>query len=428
MTEPTTPPLDASQVSHYRLNVEFDVTGATWGDARAFLDRTLSDGLDPDRADPAGRAIHSWTDGAPPGQPVAAPLPGWEALQDSGIPEMVAEMFPPEPSPAAYIRDDGSLDADGLADAQEQWREKCLTLGLRASRLPELLDRLERTENLRDDVVDVLERFPLPVRPNRQDYQVTAAPRYPAEIDEVRYGADLRAWRTQFDQVVEDREQALRTVLAGAGGRSPYLPARFAREWVPADLLAVQVLRAVAQPGRTVSAAGLLSSQQSYELAAVLAGRDPVVSVPDPDDPTGVPIYEGWASVAHELLAPGLYSATGRDGTGQYRLVVAHAPVADTVMASAAFRVDEHEAASLDKIANLLHQLDAGSHPDRVFVAINAVVADTGREGADLDTLGAPALQPGAAMRTLLAHREQDLTPGEPTPGQGGRGEPGRRL
>ncbi len=444
MTEPTTPRPDptAQDVTHHHMTVEFDILASTWLEASDYLARALLDTLAPDEPDVAGDGptrprvreanvpkVQNWIL-APTPRPAPDRSAGREWLEESRILDVLAEMFPPEPSTEAFTRADGSLDLDELERARRQWSDQCATLAVQAAQLPELLERLERTEGLRDDLVDVLERFPLPVKPNRDDYLVTSTPAYDGEIDVAPYAWDLRSWRARFDDAVEQREHALRALVAGAGTRSPYLPARFAREWVPADLLAIQVLRAVAQPGRTVSAAGLLNSQQSYELAAILATSDPVVSVPDPDDPTAMPIYEGRASQAHELLISGLYEATGLDGTGQYRLVVAHAPVGDTTTASAAFSVSEHDTATLDKIAALLRQLDTGTRADRVLTAINQVVADTGRDGADLDTLtGAPTLlQRGVTMRDLLTRREHDITPGEPGPREGGRPGPDRHL
>lgn len=131
------------------------------------------------------------------------PGAGWEQFEGAGVPEIVARMFPPEPRPDAFALPDGGPDVDGFEDAHEQSRETCLHLAYTAARLPELLERLEEleqahqqraqvvdAERVRDAVIDLLERDPLPVEPVKDDYLVTVAPAYEGEYNDMQYRWD----------------------------------------------------------------------------------------------------------------------------------------------------------------------------------------------------------------------------------------------
>ena len=166
----------------------------------------------------------------------------------------------------------------------------------------------------------------------------------------------------------------------------------------------------------------------------MLFAADSDVSVPDPDDPVGVPIYEGPASDAHAWIVPGVYDATGIDGEGQFRLVVGRVPVGEGVTASAAFPAVEHDSAVVNEIARILEQDTEQHNPPEVLDRINAAVLATGRAGAAPGDVRPPEqaltrLERGALLSELLAEREQHLStdPDRPEPPSPGR-DSGRSL
>lgn len=64
-------------------------------------------------------------------------------------------------------------------------------------------------------------------------------------------------------------------------------------------------------------------------LTAPVAADDVVVTIDDPDDPFGTPLYEGRAGDATRVLAPGTYAAVGLDDNATaWTVVVPDAPTA----------------------------------------------------------------------------------------------------
>ena len=70
-----------------------------------------------------------------------------------------------------------------------------------------------------------------------------------------------------------------------------------------------------------VSAGGQFATGARDESEAHLPAAEPRpaaaeewVSITDPDDPTGMPAFDGPAGQAHERLVPGRYLATNDDG------------------------------------------------------------------------------------------------------------------
>lgn len=451
MSDTTIPPLGYSPEPPrpHRVVVEFEVLARTQAEAQHMVDEVLIEDL----AGPPGQLrtdgdrvfgedfgddvphIRSWTP-APVASPAARVVPpvGWEAFEESGIAEIVAEMFPPEPSTGDFRLPDGTPDREGFADAHERWRDECLSLAVHASRLPDTLERLERAERVRDGLIDLLEREHLPVEPVKEDYLVTVSPSFEGEFEDMRFRSDHAQWRSDFTATALRREHALQGLLADGGPRTMFLPERFHREWVPSDLIALQTLRVLVEREKAGVGVPLLDRREREELEAMLFAADPDVTVPDPDNPVGVPIYEGPASEAHSWIVPGVYDATGIDGEGQFRLVVGRVPVGDEVTASAAFPPAEHDSAAVNKIARILEQDTEQHNPAEVLDRINAVVLETGRTAATPSDIHAPEqaltrLERGVLLSELLAQREQHLStdPDGPEPPSPGRG-PGRSL
>lgn len=452
MSDTTIPPLGYSPEPPrpHRVVVAFDVLARTRAEAQYMVDEVLIEELagPPDQLRADGDRvfgeefgddvphIRSWIP-APevsPAARVVVPSVGWEAFEESGIPEIVAEMFPPEPVPGDFRLPDGTLDREGFEDAHERWRDECLSLAVGASRLPETLERVERAERVRDGLVDLLEREQLPAEPVKEDYLVTVAPSFEGEYEDLRFRSDHAQWRSDFTSTALRREHALQGLLAEGGPRTTFLPERFHREWVPSDLIALQTLRVLVEREKAGVGVPLLDRREREELSAMLFAADPDVSVPDPDDPVGMPIYEGPASEAHSWIVPGVYDATGIDGEGQFRLVVGRAPVGDGVTASAAFPFAEHDSAVVNEIARILEQDTEQHAPATVLDRINAAVLATGRTAAAPGDIRPPnqaltALERGALLSELLAEREQrlDTDPEGPEPPSPGRGS-GRSL
>lgn len=366
---------------HHQVPVLFTVEAESRSEASQELFTRLREYLDP----ATGAAIEardarvlSWV-----GDEALLPRE-WESFLGSPIPEMVVEMFPPEPLRSAFERPDGSVDLDAHEDAHDRWRDECLSLAVQAARLPDLLRRLGQAERFRDGVLDAVERHPLPTGP--------------------------AGWE-EFQEAARARDVALRTVMAQGGRRTAYLPAQFHQEWLPADLLAISTLRALLAEHLRLTER-LLGREDRQRLEAMLFAADPEVHVPDPDDAFAMPIYEGPASEAHRWIVPGVYPATGLDGTGEFRLVVGR--VGATGTASAAFPPAEHDSTILNQIARALEDAaDAGPEDvdlREVLDRIDTLVGSTGRAVG-----GGTLIERGALLSELLAEREQRLHPDDGT-------------
>lgn len=437
----------------HRVVIEFDVLARSQAEADYIVGEVLVEELagEPNDIRTEGprvfaeefgedvASIKSWipvigTPEVPPRQ-VMIPSPGWEPFEETGVPEIVAEMFPPEPHTDSFRLPDGSPDTEGFDNAHEQWRDECLSLAVNASRLSDTLTRLERAERVRDGLIDLVEREQLPVEPVKEDYLVTIAPAYEGEIEDMRFAWDHGAWRTEFTDLATRREHALQELLAEGGPRTMYLPERFHREWLPADLIAIQTLRTLVEQEKTGHRAPLLDRGQREQLEAMLFAADPDVRIIDPADPNRGELYAGRASGAHDWVPPGVYDAVGLEGTGEFRVVVGRMPTGDGVTASAAFSPVEHDSAVLNEVARILEQ-DTERHASAVVLGrINAQVLATGRVGALSEHAGDASpeqpmtrLEQGVLLSDLLAEREQHLDPNSddserPSPDTGiGRG------
>ncbi|UAL28374.1 hypothetical protein K8W59_10800 [Nocardioides rotundus] len=311
---------------------------------------------------------------------------------------------PPEPDPADYRTPGGALDEEGYDEACDEWRARCLGLAVTAARLPELLERVER---VRDGLLDVMERHALPAYPNGLQFRDRQG-----NVDDAAYRAAVSDWEQECLTTLLAQNEALEQLRQEGGPRTAYLPAQFHQEWIPADLLAVTALRELLEQPAAVTGR-FLGREQRQELAAMLFAADPEVSIPDPDTPGGMPIYEGQASEAHRWIIPGVYQATGMDGQGEFRVVVGRSPVGDTGMASAAFPPAEQDSTVLNQIAHVLEeaaQADPDDDFDReipdaglreVVERIDTLVAATGRAAGDGGTL----IERGALLSDLLAPR-----------------------
>lgn len=438
----------------HRVVIEFDVLARNQLEADNIVDQVLVEELagDPDNIRTDGdrvfgedfggnvSSVTSWIPitetQAPAPQRIMVPGPGWESFEESGIPEIVAEMFPPEPHTNDFRLPDGSPDADRFGDAHEQWREECLSLAIQASRLPETLIKLERAERVRDGLIDLVEQEQLPVEPVKDDYLVTVAPAYEGEYEDMRFAWDHGQWRTDFTDLAKRREHSLQGLLAEGGPRTMSLPERFHREWLPADLVAIQTLRAVVNREKAGQGVPLLDRAQREQLEAMLFAADPDVRIIDPADPDQGELYAGPSSEAHEWIPPGVYDAAGIEGTGEFRVIVGRMPIGEDQTASAAFPPADHDSATLNEVARIIEQHTEQQDPATVLQQINAAVLRTGRTGLTPTDFSDPApeipltkLERGVLLDELLADREQHLDPApeDPTSRPSDR-DPGRYL
>jgi hypothetical protein len=339
------------------------------------------------------------------------PDPLADTFEGSPIPALLAEMFPPEPHADTYRRADGSRDDDAFEDAHEHWRDTCLSIAVQAAHLPDITKRLQRAESVRDGLIDLIERIPLPEEPRQEDYRVTVGAQYEGEFNDSAYSGDHRAWQTEITAAAHRREQAITSLVADGGTRTPYLPGRFANDWLPADLLAAQTLRAlVAQEDGGGPPKRILDRDQRAELRAMLFAADPDVRIPDPDDPDGPALYRGPASEAALWIPHGVYDATGDNDHGAFRVVAGPAVGATGQAASAAFPAGEHDSAAMNQIHRIL-TTGRGDATERLS-RINQVVAGTGRDGDTTHSAAAEtALERGVLLSDLLRQREHELDP-----------------
>ncbi|PZF86057.1 hypothetical protein [Jiangella anatolica] len=115
-------------------------------------------------------------------------------------------------------------------------------------------------------------------------------------------------------------------------------PAEVRADGIPLDrqLLAVEVARHVLDAESALTDAGMLGPEAFAELRRITAAADREVSIPDPDDPLGPPLYEGPAGEAHARLVSGQYDAHARhDPTQELVVVVADSELLGTRTAAA---------------------------------------------------------------------------------------------
>lgn len=164
----TVPPLGYTPepLEPRRVVIEFDVLARSDAEAEHLVNEVLIEELagSPDQLRTDGDRIfgedfgddvshiRSWTPrpaSAHGASAMVVPSVEWTAFEGSGIPGIVAGMFPSEPAEDDFRVEDGTVDIDRLEDARDQWRDECLALAVAASRLPETLARLDRAERVR---------------------------------------------------------------------------------------------------------------------------------------------------------------------------------------------------------------------------------------------------------------------------------------
>lgn len=417
MSETPNPATSRGENRRQRIHATFTVETSSGSHASSmvrYLLRAVLEGRErhTDLEEPRSR-MHSWwlTDGSQ--------FAAWEPFEDTGIPEMVAEMFPPEPTRESFGTPAGGIDEDAFEGAHEIWREECLNLAVQASHLPEVLARLEKAEAFRDAVIDVMDRHRLPEPPRIHEYSQGF---FGAGLDEPAYTQAQAQWQQNLQEAVTARETALESVLATGGDRTAYLPAQFQAEWLPRDLMAMTTLRALldADPAVTTH---LVDQDTRAHLAAMLVAADPDVRITDPDDPDGVELYEGPASEAHRWIPAGVFEARGAEGEGHFRVVVGPSAIGPENTASAAFPPAEHDSMVLQEISSVLETASPDASPQQVLQQVNQLVTGTGRPGRDE---AETRLERGALLGDLLAQRGHDLAAPEQTQRpELGRDDPG---
>lgn len=339
-----------------------------------------------------------------------------DEYQDTPVMDLLAETFPEPPDPNEYRTPDGELDEDAYGIAFDQFTEQAMDLAINLTRIGELTSRLLRAEQIRNGLADLLERSPLPEEPHKDDYLVTVAPSYEGEIESARYRWDHTQWETDFKAAARERDGQLRSLLDDAGGPDPRLPARFHNEWAPRDLAAVQALRdLVAQEASGAPPRRLLSRETRAQLHAILHTADLDVRV---EGPAGE-LYAGAASAAARVLPAGVYEATTLFGDAPVRRVVGPAG-RDNALASAAFRPEEHNGATLDQIARTMQAVP----DDQLRARLVEILQATGRSGDRIIQAKTP-LEHGVLLSELLRQRGEHLTtegPDAATPTGGSRG------
>lgn len=370
------------RIRHVRVTLTMNDASNDTADAQiasaleGLLDAAI-DGRAPDPSlDQARSRIASWT----VSDQGTAPA-GWAAFDDSGIPEMVAEMFPPEPRREDYRTPDGGIDDEEFFSAQDDWRSECLHLAVAASQLPEL-----------------------PVRPRRQDFPQRSTGIGP--FDATAYARAHERWQQEMRQTATRRDAAIERILTESESHGRYLPPQFQQEWIPKDLLAVSTLRALldADPATTSQ---LIDRDTRQQLKAMLYSGDPYVRIIDPDHPDGPELYEGQASEAHRWIPAGVFAATQAEGAGEFRVVVGRSPVGDEPTASAAFPPAEHDSQILGQLSRVLETAPEDTSPRELLQQVSALVESTGREGWDQ---GATTLiERGTLLSDLLAQRDRRL-------------------
>ena len=101
--------------------------------------------------------------------------------------------------------------------------------------------------------------------------------------------------------------------------------------------------------------------------------RDQLLTIADPDDPMGMPIYEGSAADASKSLIPGVYMAEGLDAESTYVLTIREGeevPLGD-MKAQERFATPENP---------VPHTVTGVSRPIKGFTAVG-FVDDEGRQG-----------------------------------------------
>jgi len=338
-----------------------------------------------------------------------------DEYEDTPVMELLAEAFPEAPNPEDYRTAGGELDENAWGIALDNFTGEALDLAIKVTRIDDIVGRLERAEALRDGLADLLERTPLPEEPQRQDYLVTVAQRYAGEIDGSRYDWDYAGWQGDFNAAALIREQELRRLLTGAGGRSPVLPPRFQNEWLPRDLIAIQALRdLVDQEESPEPPRRLLSRESRAHLRAMLHVGDLDIRVRDAG---GGELYAGAASRAVGTLPAGVYEATTLFGDERVRLVVGPAG-RHNQLASTAFPRGEHDGAVLDEIARTMQAAPDEALRDR----LSAVLAAVGRSGSQIRQ-PKTRLEQGVLLSELLRERHARLA-GDERPGPDGSASP----
>ena len=133
----------------------------------------------------------------------------WTLLNEGGIPDLIIHAFPPPPDPSDHPDTGGT---DRYSEALQDWMGECLEVATSITHLPELRDRVDELEYLRDRVARLLARTPLPREPQPGDYLATT-PSYEGEYDTGAYQWDHTAWQQQFRDVALARDSLLTRLI-----------------------------------------------------------------------------------------------------------------------------------------------------------------------------------------------------------------------
>ncbi len=147
-----------------------------------------------------------------------------------------------------------------------------------------------------------------------------------------------------------------------------------AEHWVPAELVAITMLRAAIVRERDLPESSRIFDDAELQRATELAARlDPVIRA---DVPNGV--YRGRASAARHEVPPGSYPATELTTGRSMRLLVGHVAGRVAGEASAAVPVDAGDRDALDRITRLMATARPGPHHP-LYTGITEALEGTGR-------------------------------------------------
>lgn len=318
-----------------------------------------------------------------------------EEFDGSGIPELLAGMFPPAPEIRDFTDAHGNFDVPGYEEAHDDWQEQCLSIAAQAVRNQHNGTSAPALPAMRARLHSVADLFRLPQEPQQADYLVTVAPAYDGEIDTMRFGWDHRQWQADFVRAARNLARGLDSVLAD----NDPPPASV----LHASLVAVQTLRAVVAQGSS----NHVKDEQREALRTVLKASDHNVTIPDPTHPDAAPLFSGPGSEAALWLPVGDYAATGENSSGQYRVLVEEATGAPGELISAAFPKGDYDSATVDEIARLMSTTSSAD----LRPALAAVVARTGRQvGAPPVDQGMSRAEAGALITKQLRARERQVS------------------
>ena len=134
----------------------------------------------------------------------------WESLNQGGIPDLLASIIPDEPDPEDYP--EGTPGGQAWEEALEEWMGQVLGIAADVAGLPELRERLDQLEYLRDRLARELASRPLPGEPQRCDFDA-GCPALDGEYVDLAYRWAHQTWQRQFAKAALERDRRLHKLV-----------------------------------------------------------------------------------------------------------------------------------------------------------------------------------------------------------------------